>query len=49
MLGFDCATEAGEVGVAHVIDEDDDDVGPLGRVKGANEEEGEKKVLHRMG
>lgn len=31
MLGFDGAAEAGEVRVAHVIDEDDDYVGPSGR------------------
>lgn len=32
MLGFDGAAEAGEVGVAHVIDENDDDVGLGGGV-----------------
>ncbi len=31
MLGFDGAAKAGEIGVAHVIDEDDDYVGPGGR------------------
>ena len=31
MLGLDGAAEAGEIGVAHVIDEDDDYVGPGGR------------------
>ena len=29
MLGFHRAAEAGKVGVAHVIDEDDDDIGPV--------------------
>ena len=42
VLGIDGAAEAGKIGVAHVINEDDDDVGALGGQQEGAEEKGEE-------
>ena len=46
MLCLDRAAEAGEVGVSHVVDEDDDDVWAFGGVQGADEKERAEEELH---
>lgn len=46
MLRFDGAAKAGKVGIAHVIDEDDDDIRSIGSVnlgqRRGNTEEGDE-------
>lgn len=46
MLGPHRASEAGEVGVSHVVDEDDDDVWTFGGVQRADEKECAEEELH---
>ena len=46
MLGLHRAAEAGEVGVSHVVDEDDDDVWTFGGVQRADEKERAEEKLH---
>ena len=46
MLGLDRTAEAGEVGVSHVVDEDDDDVWAFGGVQRADEKERAEEELH---
>ena len=47
MLGLDRAAEAGEVGVSHVVDEDDNDVWAFGGMQRADEKERAEEELHK--